>query len=60
MIAEELLGRLEAVRQLRRHYESRMGTAWDRELSLALDRLIVADEALNLAERDGEGQRDEH
>ena len=47
MIAEELLGR--------RHYESRMGTAWDRELSLTLDRLVVAEEALTLAEQEGGG-----
>ena len=35
-----------AVRRLRRHYEHQIDTSWDYELSLTLDRLIVAEEAL--------------
>ena len=35
-----------AVRWLRRHYERQIGTAWNRELSLTVDRLLVAEEAL--------------
>ena len=35
-----------AVRWLRRHYERQIGTAWNRDLLLTLDRLLAAEEAL--------------
>ena len=34
------------VRRLRRHYERQIGTAWNCELSLTVDRLLVAEEVL--------------